>query len=217
MSSAFVKNIGELFRLACFAATLLLVGCASRNNSDLQALIDKQQKEIQRLTEQERKFDSRISQVERVAETGQAQLPADTSPRPGEASAAYFIGGGEYDTLFKDEVYFDLGDYHLSKQSCQSLDKLADAMTRSSNAMLEISGHADPSGPAFFNQLLSEQRAHAAMRYLHEKFDIPLHRMHDEGFGSEAQKYSNDIGEQVNKNRRIEIRLLIRKASHESS
>jgi outer membrane protein OmpA-like peptidoglycan-associated protein len=194
-------------------ASLLLGGCAARTSSDVKSLLEKQQKDIQKFTEQERKLDARLAELEKSVQPGQVVSLTPLPQSGGSLSMVQGIPGGEYDTIFSNEVYFNLGDYHLSRNDQQILDLAAKAMAQSSTALLEITGHTDASGQAFFNQLLSDQRANSALRYLRQKFDIPLHRMFSLGFGSEIQKYSDDTGTERNKNRRIEIRVLVMRAA----
>lgn len=68
-----------------------------------------------------------------------------------------------------------------------------------------IDGHTDDTGPAAYNQKLSEQRAAAVKNRLIEKFNIPESRMVTRGFGEEQPVTGNKTAAERTLNRRVEV------------
>ncbi|MCG3764469.1 OmpA family protein [Vibrio cincinnatiensis] len=69
-----------------------------------------------------------------------------------------------------------------------------------------ITGHTDSTGPAKYNQVLSEKRAEAAANYLAEK-GVDKERIHYQGKGEDEPLESNATLEGRQKNRRVDMRV----------
>jgi OOP family OmpA-OmpF porin len=85
----------------------------------------------------------------------------------------------------------------LLQDVAQSLKQRSDA-----NSLL-ITGHTDSTGPAAYNQSLSEARAASVQRYLQEQ--AVNMRMRSQGQGESKPIASNDSREGRRQNRRVEI------------
>jgi OOP family OmpA-OmpF porin len=68
-----------------------------------------------------------------------------------------------------------------------------------------IDGHTDSSGPAAYNQVLSEQRAAAVKNRLIDKFNIAESRMVTRGFGEDRPVAGNQTAAERALNRRVDI------------
>ncbi|MCF6267979.1 MAG: OmpA family protein [Desulfuromusa sp.] len=68
-----------------------------------------------------------------------------------------------------------------------------------------IDGHTDSSGPAAYNQKLSEQRAAAVKNRLIEKFNVKSSRMVTRGFGEDQPVASNKTAADRSLNRRVDV------------
>lgn len=120
-----------------------------------------------------------------------------------------FRGDGRFKTIASTEVYFNIDEYALDAEDKTLLDGIASKMADSPNSLLYIKGHTDRTGTSSHNDDLSGRRAHSALRYLVQKYDIPLSRVFWVGVGTDDQKYPDDLGIARNKNRRIEARLVL--------
>ncbi len=73
--------------------------------------------------------------------------------------------------------------------------------------LLEVTGHADSTGQAMYNQELSERRAGSVGQYLTAQGVMPA-RVVTQGFGDRFPIMSNDTAEGRQQNRRVELRLI---------
>ncbi len=160
----------------------------------------------QRINEIERKFDMQSTRLNRF-------LAYNPDLAVGGVDGGAMGGGGRYDTLLAYDVQFKINSYDLSASDRLLLDRVAEEMAHTPASRLEIRGFADSTGGRFYNHLLSEQRTGAAVRYLVGKYDVPIHRIHTIGFGEDMQSYIGDTASDEDRNRRIEVRLLIAKGA----
>ena len=80
-------------------------------------------------------------------------------------------------------------------------------MKEKSTMTVEISGHADATGPDDYNMLLSEWRAKAVTNYLVQK-SIEKDRISVTFFGETKPTDSNETKEGRRKNRRVEFKVI---------
>lgn len=182
----------------------LLGGCSGsgsqiRNDDDVRRVLTEDR---QRIKEIERKIDMQSTRLNRF-------LAYNPELGGGGAGGGAMGGGGSYDTLLAYDVQFRVNSYDLSNSDRTLLDRVAEEMALTPASRLEIRGFTDSTGGRFYNHLLSEQRTGAAVRYLVGKYDIPLYRIHTIGFGEDMQSYIRDTASREDRNRRIEVRLLI--------
>lgn len=107
-------------------------------------------------------------------------------------------------------VNFKVSSADLSPESQMALDQIAGQIKDRNNFILEIQGFADDKGSDIYNNQLTEKRAEAVRRYLAEKHNILLYRMHMLGFGKVRPIADNTTKEGRAQNRRVEIHLLTR-------
>ena len=111
------------------------------------------------------------------------------------------------DTLklnLNSEVSFDFDSARIKPAFRDTLDKLADIIRKYDRTVVHIVGHTDSTGPADYNQRLSERRARAVYDYLVNRGVNP-NRLRWEGRGESEPRASNatEAGRQLN--RRVEI------------
>lgn len=111
-------------------------------------------------------------------------------------------------------VNFKLDSWQLSPEAMTALDQLAMQIKDRNNFILEIQGFADASGSENYNNQLTQKRAETVRRYLAEKHDISLYRMHVLGFGTVRPVADNTTKEGRAQNRRVEVHLLMRNVSN---
>jgi outer membrane protein OmpA-like peptidoglycan-associated protein len=201
------KDLKAIMRFCLYFLLLtsfLIIGCASNAEMGKKDIADLYEEQKQELQELKRKMDTQNRRLNHIQD------------QQDSFSAMDFVNGGlgitgEFDTLAINEINFGVNDFHLKKDDLILLDEIADLMAKNPSSELVVIGHCDKSGSAYFNMQLSELRARSAIRYLVEKYDVPLQRMNALGFGFELLKYDDNNRVDLSKNRRIEIQLLIRK------
>lgn len=111
--------------------------------------------------------------------------------------------------LSEDAVSFGSSQSQISQDAKTALDNFADILIKDNkDVYLEIQGHTDNIGSAKYNLKLGQDRAEAVKRYLHDKYEIPLHRINTFSYGE-----SNPVGPNNNesnraKNRRVVIMVM---------
>lgn len=105
---------------------------------------------------------------------------------------------------------FASGKDVIKKSSFASLNALAKLLIAQQNDwQIRLSGHTDNVGNAESNLVLSEKRAKAVKRYLQNK-GVPPEIILVEWFGATRQLSDNNSREGKQKNRRVEMVLLVR-------
>jgi peptidoglycan-associated lipoprotein len=112
--------------------------------------------------------------------------------------------------LSEEQGNFGFGQIELSESARSELDQFVDRLRAESprNVYIEIEGHTDSTGDAVVNENLGLERAEAVKRYLHENYQIPLHRMNAISYGEENPIVPNDTREGRARNRRVVLRVL---------
>jgi outer membrane protein OmpA-like peptidoglycan-associated protein len=93
----------------------------------------------------------------------------------------------------------------------KGLNHLLNAMRKSPDLVMEISGHTDNSGNESTNKQLSTDRAKFIHDYLIQQ-GVPQTRLTYKGYGSSKPAYSNNSKDGRDANRRIEVKVLSKKA-----
>lgn len=101
-------------------------------------------------------------------------------------------------------VTFDTGKWTIKKMAEKDLVEIAYILKRNPDLSVEILGHTDSVGKDEYNMRLSDRRARAVMRYLHQQ-GIPTARMSAKGLGETRPMASNDTAEGRAMNRRVEL------------
>lgn len=115
-----------------------------------------------------------------------------------------------YQPKYEETVYFKFGSAALSRDDKQKLDDLAQKAANEKGYVVEVAGFADTTGRASRNQVLSEQRANAVIRYLEQEGNIPIHRiLAPAGMGTTHEAQPNDTAEGRKMNRRVEVKVLV--------
>ena len=106
-----------------------------------------------------------------------------------------------------DGVTFDTDRYELKPAFRPTLDKIAENIGKYPNSLIDVYGHADSTGTAPHNQILSESRARTVGDYLTTRGIAPA-RLRTQGFGSSMPVADNATLEGRAKNRRVEIKIV---------
>jgi peptidoglycan-associated lipoprotein len=90
------------------------------------------------------------------------------------------------------------------------LDEIAASIKANPNgAFFEIEGHTDDVGDSSVNDRMGLARAETVKRYLHERHEIPLHRINVISYGEDRPVASNGTMAGRARNRRVVIRVLV--------
>jgi len=102
-------------------------------------------------------------------------------------------------------VEFAVNSADLTDQSIAQLNELGAALASPELHGLDVGiyGHTDASGPADYNQKLSERRAQAVATFLVEHFGIEESRLEVRGYGEE--RLLDTLDPTSSKHRRVEI------------
>ncbi|MDF1545713.1 MAG: OmpA family protein [bacterium] len=194
-----LRSLSQGILICLIVATLS--SCGSYRNEQGDAEGDAMER---RLNEIERKVDTQNSRFNQMMYGIEDSLAVwRESAQPG--------GGGtvKYRVAASDEIYFDLNDYTLDDGDKAILEQFARELARNPHGYLQISGHTDKTGGSYYNLQLSTQRAEAAVRYLIRQWDVPLSRMERIGYGEEDQAHPDDTSVNNNRNRRLNIQLMV--------
>lgn len=125
----------------------------------------------------------------------------------------------ETETVFLDtgsitlyDIEFDKDEATLKSSSYDPLNEIGKTIENWPELKVEIAGHTDSQGETDFNQDLSERRAQTVRSYLLEKFDIEEGQLVAVGYGERNPVASNDTEDGSAKNRRVEFKVLNKKA-----
>lgn len=125
----------------------------------------------------------------RLTETGATERTGDAGP-----------------TAFAFLIQFAFDSAELLPASRPYLDSVGKMLSlpEIGDRSIAVIGHADASGPAAYNQQLSERRAGAVRDYLVTRFGIPAQRLIAAGRGESAPL--PDLDPYAGRNRRVEFR-----------
>jgi len=102
-------------------------------------------------------------------------------------------------------VYFDTDKWDLKPSSYPILNEVVFVLKRNPELKIEIQGHTDNVGEAWYNRELSRKRAKAVIGYFIQEGISPS-RLSYEGYGFSSPAASNATAEARGKNRRVELR-----------
>ncbi|MGH9520505.1 MAG: OmpA family protein, partial [Terriglobales bacterium] len=104
-------------------------------------------------------------------------------------------------------VHFAFDKSDLTAEAQQALDGVATQLQNDPHGILEVEGYTDSTGPATYNDKLSQRRADAVVRYLESKSIAP-HRIFLIGLGENQAVASNTTRAGRKENRRVELKIL---------
>lgn len=104
------------------------------------------------------------------------------------------------------DVLFEFDKSDIKESFLPELNKWAEFFSANPQLKAEVYGHTDSTGPATYNQRLSEDRARAVVNYLATQGITP-ERLTAMGFGENKPTATNDTEDGRQKNRRVEIQF----------
>ncbi len=139
----------------------------------------------------------------------------DFKPRTQQTAAVYQPQNGQpaeiqrgdlHLVLDASDILFEFDKWVLRAEVVPELDQWAGYLQQNPQIKAEIDGYADSTGPATYNQTLSERRAQAVTNYLIKK-GIDPNRFVARGFGENKPVAPNTTPEGRQKNRRVELKF----------
>jgi OmpA-OmpF porin, OOP family len=103
------------------------------------------------------------------------------------------------------QIHFEFDKDKIRPESFAIIDAVADVLRKFPDMKLEIQGHTDNKGSAYYNKNLSDRRAKAVMKYLTTKAKIPKTRLTAKGYGAERPIVDNDTAINRALNRRVQF------------
>ncbi|HET7179105.1 MAG TPA: OmpA family protein, partial [Chryseosolibacter sp.] len=110
-------------------------------------------------------------------------------------------------TLVLNNIFFDFDQATLKPESFPELNRIAGLMKEKSTMEIEITGHADATGPEAYNLKLSEKRARAVVNYL-TKQGVGEARLSVAFLGESKPIAPNTTADGRRKNRRVEFKII---------
>jgi OOP family OmpA-OmpF porin len=107
--------------------------------------------------------------------------------------------------VLKGMIHFEFAKYNIQDRYSELLEKVGKFMQDNPNAVCELSGNTDSTGPASYNMILSKERAQAVRDYLTRKFNVPAGRFVLHWYGETKPIAPDDTRDGRKMNRRTDI------------
>jgi peptidoglycan-associated lipoprotein len=178
-------------------------------------------KSLEETQERVRQNEGRISEVDTKA--GAAQTSANqaqqSATQAGQAASAVNTRADTIEAsarkllfevvLSEDQGKFKFGKTELPPEAAAAIDQMVSGFQNQKSAIwIEVEGHTDSVGNANYNEQLGLERAEAVKRYLHEKHNVPLHKINVISYGEEKPVAPNKTRDGRAQNRRVVIKVL---------
>lgn len=119
----------------------------------------------------------------------------------------------KYQMAKSETVLFGVNKATLTEDEKGKLGEFAKSVNGIDRYVIEVQGFTDKTGPAVYNEGLSQERAQEVARYLANEYKIPVRSITMLGSGY-AQPVADDKTRDGRKqNRRVEVRLFVPEAS----
>jgi OmpA-OmpF porin, OOP family len=163
----------------------------------------------------EQQLQSTQKQVEANQQSIQANQHSLQNVQGEQAALSKRFGElGDYDVKGQATAYFAVNSTELSEEAKQQLKELAANAVKMSGYMIQVAGYTDSSGNAAYNQELSDRRAESVVQFLQQVCKVPLYRvLAPAAMGESDPISSNETKEGMNKNRRVEVKILVNRAT----
>lgn len=112
---------------------------------------------------------------------------------------------------FTIEVQFPLNSSVIGNAYDAEIRRVADALKKNPETIVEIAGHADNTGKASYNKFLSQRRAQAVADRLTGPLGVDPAKVSATGYGETEPVASNATAAGRAENRRVEARIQIRR------
>jgi outer membrane protein OmpA-like peptidoglycan-associated protein len=217
----------QVFVISLFAFTLAIApACATKKFvrqevGQVNEKVGTMGKSLEETQERVRQNEGRITEVDGKAAAAQnsatqAQQSANAASERAAAvgTRADAIEAASRKLLFEvvlteDQGRFKFGQTELPEEAAAAIDQMVSGLQNQKSAVwIEIEGHTDNVGDKTYNEELGLERAEAVKRYLHEKHQVPLHKISVISYGEDKPAAPNRTREGRAQNRRVVIKVL---------
>jgi outer membrane protein OmpA-like peptidoglycan-associated protein len=201
---ATVVVLGLLSGTSCATKKYVLGEVASLDQKveGMESTVEENQKRI-------KEHDERLSTLGSLITQNQSEMSQQKSELDGKIDEVRRFAQGKLilqEVLRNDEAKFEFNSADLPDEAKTMLDQFVQTLIAQNRGLyLEIQGHTDSTGEEAWNVFLGKLRAEAVMDYLHDKYNIPLHRMEVISYGSSKPIADNSTSEGRAQNRRVVI------------
>ncbi|MGD8535477.1 MAG: OmpA family protein [Candidatus Aminicenantes bacterium] len=201
---ATVVVLGLLSGTSCATKKYVLGEVASLDQKveGMESTVEENQKRI-------KEHDERLSTLGSLITQNQSEMSQQKSELDGKIDEVRRFAQGKLilqEVLRNDEAKFEFNSADLPDEAKAMLDQFVQTLIAQNRGLyLEIQGHTDSTGEEAWNVFLGKLRAEAVMDYLHDKYNIPLHRMEVISYGSSKPIADNSTSEGRAQNRRVVI------------
>ena len=185
--------------LSLAVLALLLAGCGAKKGYVDEQIRISESKLNSQISSLNDKTDSNAGEISKLR-----TLAAELSSKTMELSEA--SGFENYQIIWSGEINFDFDSWEVTPTAEGILTEAGEVMERNASSLIEIAGHADPTGAAKYNLMLGEKRASSAKRFLAERFGMSLYRMFVLSYGEEKPIALPDEKQSASKNRRVAMK-----------
>jgi outer membrane protein OmpA-like peptidoglycan-associated protein len=200
----FGKRFGTAFVLtAALAVAPWLAGCASKGyvNSQLDQLRQEQQTDIAAL---------KTDTAQLRNSTQDAMARAKTAADDASQARDLALGKAGLQEIDRYAVFFKFNSDKLSPDAIATLDKASREIGDHPEAIVDVYGFADPTGPDRYNLDLGERRAQEVVRYLAAVTPGQLSRYAAVSYGERDLKGMSADSTEHSKQRRVVVSLIHR-------
>jgi outer membrane protein OmpA-like peptidoglycan-associated protein len=110
----------------------------------------------------------------------------------------------EKEIKITQQIHFEFDKDRIRPESFPILDAVVDVLVQNPKIRIEIQGHTDNKGSAFYNKSLSDRRATSVRKYLTSK-GIDAGRLTSKGYGMERPMVPNSSEQNRALNRRVQF------------
>jgi len=103
------------------------------------------------------------------------------------------------------QILFDLNKATLKPKAKELLGRVVTFLKKNTQYHVEVQGHTDSTGPAAWNNTLSQMRAESVVEFLTAN-GVPAERLTAVGYGSSEPMVPNDTKEGQQQNRRVDFK-----------
>jgi outer membrane protein OmpA-like peptidoglycan-associated protein len=117
------------------------------------------------------------------------------------------VRAGKFKMMKNDTVLFAVNAKSLSDEAKAQLDGFAQSLNGLSRYVLEVQGFTDKTGPATYNDMLSQDRAEAVARYLANQHQVPLRNINL--LGSGVSDGDQKTRQERAQGRKVDVRVFV--------
>lgn len=160
------------------------------------------------LDDQQKQTEQQVGEVK--TEVGEVKTQAGQANQGVENVNQRVTSLDNYQAKYSEVVYFSISSAKLTPENKQKLDNLVQEAKNEKGYAIAVSGYADKTGNASYNQQLSAQRANAVVEYLLQQGDVPVQRILTPAAMGTTHPASGDSTSAGRKlDRRVEVKVLL--------